>query len=164
MSEQIDIPMEQKWAIATAGLTGAVVAMGAALGSVAGPEVGAKVNDGIWLEGGKALGEKAKQMGLQAQDVGSLITITMALGGALVGPELSGEIVEASSTRAVIRASGCAWAARQREQGVDTDCAAGHQAWLNGLSAAYGLDVEHSFTKVLTRGDSCCEIVSQLRA
>jgi hypothetical protein len=162
MPDQINIPPEQSWALATAGLTGAVVATGAVLRSIAGQEQTDQITGGIWLEGGRALGENAKKMGMAPSDAASLAGVTLALAVALVGPEMAGEIVEASPSRTVVRATNCPWAARQQEQGVNINCVAGHQGWLDGLSDAFGLPAKHTFTKVITRGDAYCEIVSEL--
>ena len=82
------------------------------------------------------------------------------------GPEMEGEVVEATPVRVVSRVTRCVWMERYKEYEVDLTlrpCISGCPAWCEeGLKAVNPMITIKS-TKQLPRGDPYCEFVSELK-
>ncbi|MDX1388627.1 MAG: L-2-amino-thiazoline-4-carboxylic acid hydrolase [Acidobacteriota bacterium] len=161
MSDKIDkIPLEQRWALATNGLTGAYIAISKALKDAVGKEKFEEFNGALWYEAGKGAKEFAETFGMATDTPADIEAVSHLLAKASMGPEFEFEVVEATDDRCVGRTTQCPWHKRWQEQGVDFDtCGVGHQRWGDGAADSLGSDFTFKLTKNMVRGDSHCEWV-----
>ena len=166
MTEAIDmIPAETRWAIATKGLTGALVAYGDALRDAIGEEKYNAFIEALWYEAGKGIKEFADNLGLPTDTARELETASELFAMAGIGPEYKFEIVEATADRCVGKTTLCPWCERSKEFGLDYDiCTTGHQAWGDGVIEALNPNFILTLTKNMVRGDAHCEWVIERKA
>ena len=159
MTEAINkIPAETRWAIATKGLTGAIVAYGNALRDAIGDEKYNAFLKALWHEAGKGAKELADNLGLATDTASELETASELFAMAGIGPEYTFEIVEATADRCVGKTTMCPWCERSKEAGLDYDiCTIGHQAWGEGVMEALNPNFKFSLIKNMVRGDAHCE-------
>lgn len=156
------VPAETRWVIAARTLTGACLATGNVLYQVVGKEKAEELNRRIWIEGGKTVKDVISAAGipLDANDAKSIAEASFAAAVVTMGPELQGEIVEATKDRSVMRVTKCPWHERWKELGRVWDaCTSGHQAWGEGMLEKINPDFTHKLTKNMCRGDPYCEFI-----
>ena len=136
MAEAVEkVPAETRWAIATQGLTGAVVATGKALLDAVGQDRYNEITVQIWAEAGKAAKQVADALGLVGDDVRSAAETTLSVTAVAMGPEVKSEIVEATAERAVLRITECPFWNRMKESGISEDmCSASSVAYADAFA------------------------------
>ncbi len=165
MAEGVEkVPAENRWTIATRGLTGAIVVTSKALRDVLGQERYNEVLGQIWAEQGKAAKQIADALGLAGDDAKSVAETNVLVTLVAMGPEIKIEIVEATAEKAVLRNTECPWWNRFKELGISEDlCSVACAAYFNGLAKSLNPKVTVSLTKAMPRGDSYCEWVYELQ-
>jgi hypothetical protein len=158
------VPAETRWVIATEALESAMAQTNAVLAQALGQGRAAQVEEAIWRGGAAKAGPLLAELGIKPTDAGELMEASLALAAIVMGPELmETELVERTPTRAVARTRSCPWSKRARELGIgDSACAAGDQAWNEGLAQALGIRARITISKAMSRGDSYCEHLVEL--
>ena len=159
MTVSIDmIPAENRWAIATKGLTGATIAYAQALKNSIGQDKFYAFMKALWFEAGKGAKEFADSLGLATENAQDIEAASTLLAITAMGPEFNFDVVEATADRCVGKTTICPWCERCKELGVDFDaCGPGHQAWGEGVMEALNPNFKFSLTKNMVRGDAHCE-------
>lgn len=159
-----EIPAENRWTIATQGLTGAYVATVKAMLDAVGRDKYNEMMVQIWAEAGKSSKQIADNLGMACDDAKSAVQAGILVCIASMGPEFEFEITEATAEKAVFRFHECQWHNRMKDFGILEDlCTAACPAYWNGLAKSLNSRLVASLTKAKPLGDPFCEISHELR-
>lgn len=159
------IPLEEKWAMATQGLTGALSAHLNALHSVVGKERYAEIVGEIWALLGQGCAEQVKAMGMSGETAKLVGEAGATLCMCAMGPEYKIEELEANDHRTVMKITECPWKNRMDEFGIDNDVLSDCDAvfWKHFVKTL-NPEVTMRHGKQMHRGDSHCEWIFEKRA
>jgi len=159
-----EIPAENRWTIATQGLTGAYVATIKAMLDAVGRDKYNEMMIQIWTEAGKSSKQIADALGMAGDDAQSAVKAGVIVCIASMGPEFEYEITESTAEKAVFRFHECQWHNRMKELGISDDiCTAACPAYWNGLSKSFNPKLNASLNKAMPLGDPYCEIGHELQ-
>ena len=103
------IPAEERWAISTKGLTGALTVHLNTIHSIVGKEKYAEILQQIWTKIGEGSAEIVKSLGMNVDNVKSLAEAGAAVCICALGPEYNIEEIESSEDRTVMNITKCPW-------------------------------------------------------
>lgn len=158
------IPAEERWKMATQGLTGAYVATVKAMLDAVGRENYNQIMVQIWSEAGKASKQVADAFGLDGQDASSAAEAARLASIASMGPEFAFEVTEATKERATFRYHECQWWNRMKELEISDDlCSTACPAYWNAAVKSHNPKLTARLTKARPRGDRFCEQICELQ-
>jgi hypothetical protein len=165
MAETVEkVPAETRWAIATQGLTGAIVVAAKALLDELGQERYNQVWGQIWSQLGTASKQIADALGVTGDDAKSIAETGMFVTTVSMGPEVKVGTVEATSKKAVLRNTECPYWNRMKELGISDDiCSVADPAYFNGFCKSLNPNVTVTLIKSMPQGDPHCEWVYELK-
>jgi hypothetical protein len=165
MSQVVEaVPAENRWAIATQAMTGAVMATNKAMLDAVGRETYDQILGQIWGGAGQGFKEIADALGLSVDDAKSVAEAFASLCAVTMGPEVQMETAEATEARAVLRATGCPFLNRVNEFGIEEDLlTAGDAAFCEALTESLNPNVTVTHDKRMHLGDPYCEWVFELQ-
>ena len=155
-----DIPAEVRWEIATKAANSQTVVYDMLVRQIIGDKI-----DEIWnvimTEGGKESKAMAESLGLPASNAVEIDGTLGIISAITLGPELMGEILEASEDRVIGKTTGCPVLNAHRNigcgptAGTPANCQAFCQSSVESLNPGYTI----RYTKRMCTGDPQCEYV-----
>jgi hypothetical protein len=159
-----EIPAENRWTIATQGLTSAYVATVKAMLDAVGRDKYNEMMAQIWTQAGKSSKQIADALGMAGDDAKSAAQSGILVCIASMGPEFEFEITEATAEKAVFKFHECQWYNRMKELGISDDlCTAACPAYWNGLAKSFNPKLNARLAKAMPLGDPFCEHVQELQ-
>ncbi len=159
-----DIPAQVRWEIATNAANSQSVIYDMLVRQI----IGNKIDD-IWnvvmTEGGKASKEIVKSLSLPASNAKEIDSTLGIISAILLGPELAGEILEASDNWVTGKMTVCPMLNAHRSigygptAGTPSHCRAFCQSFVESLNPQYTM----RYTKRMCTGDLHCEYVIELK-
>jgi len=159
-----DIPAEVRWEIATEAANSQSVVYDMLVRQIIGDKI-----DEIWnmimTEGGKASKEIAESLSLPSSNAVEIDSTLGIISSIIMGPELTGEILEANDNRVTGKTTGCPMLNAHRNigygptAGTPSHCQAFCQSLVESLNSRYIM----RYTKRMCTGDPLCEYVIELK-
>lgn len=159
-----DIPAEVRWEIATKAANSQSVVYDMLVRQI----IGDKIDD-IWnvimAEGGKQSKEMAESLGLPTSNAIEIENALDIISTIILGPELVGEILDASEERLIEKMTGCPMLNAHRNighpptAGTPAHCQAFCQSSVESLNPRYAI----RYTKRMCTGDPHCEYIIELK-
>lgn len=158
-----DIPAEVRWEIATKSANRQSVVYDMLVRQIIGDRI-----DEIWnaiiTEGGKESKAIAESLGLPSSNAAEIDSTLGIISTIILGPELTGEILEANEERLIGKMTGCPMLNAHRDIGNEpigthAHCQAFCQNSVESLNPRYTM----RYTKRMCTGDPHCEYVIELR-
>ena len=154
-----DIPAEVKWQIAAKSSMGLAMGYSAAMRQFLNEKVAEELDEAVWTEGGKGMGDIASSLGLPAGNAQEIENAWNVIGDIVV-PGIEAEAVKSSPERVVDRITSCSTCKQAKEEGFPTEsvcrpCRAFNKAAIESLNPSYTMN----FNKRMCLGDDYCESV-----
>jgi len=157
------VPAENRWAVASKTMTGAIMATNKVILDIVGREKYNEFMEKIWSEGGKASKQIADTLGMNGKDAKSIADTVQGVATVEMGPEFKFVIVEATEEKATLRCTECPWLNRAKELGISDDmCSLADQAYANGFAKTINPKMKVTIIKAMPRGDAHCEWIYEL--
>lgn len=165
MKSKVDqIPLENKWAMATKGLTGALAVHLNAIYDALGEEKYSEIIHDIWAQLGKETAEQVKLSGVTVENAKSLGEIGATTCICSMGPEYTIEQIEASEDRTVMKITECPWKNRMNELEISHDLlSACDVAFWDNFTKSLNPDITMKHGKQMHRGDAYCEWIFETK-
>lgn len=158
------MPLEEKWAMAAKGLTGALLAHLNAIYDSVGKEKYSEIVRQVWADIGQGSAEQVRSLGMACDNAKAVAEAGMAMCMCAMGPEYRMEMVEASENRTVVKIIECPWKNRMADFGISHDLmsacdVAFWERFVKGLNP----NVAMRHGKQMHRGDPYCEWIFENR-
>ena len=173
------IPAEKRWEITakflwrfliSTGVTIVAPEMGKGEGWIApvlGWEKVEEIATKIWAEGGRKFYPWVKEtFNIPVEDAIGAAKLSIVAGRLVQGPEMEGEIVEATPERTVVRWTNCTSWERHKELELDpglNPCPPSHEAGFEAGLKAINPKLTFKITKAMPWGDPYCEDVYEFK-
>ncbi len=158
-----DIPAHMRWEIATKAANSQSVVYDMLVRQI----IGDKIDD-IWnvimTQGGKESKNLADSLGLPASNAVEIESALDIISTIIMGPELRGEILQASEERVIGKMTGCPMLNAHRNIGLEptgthAHCQAFCQSVVDSLNPRYTM----RYTRRMCTGDTHCEYAIELK-
>lgn len=159
-----DIPAQVRWEIATKAANSQSVVYDMLVRQI----IGDKIDD-IWnvimTQGGKESKNLAESLSLPASNAVEIESTLDIISTIIMGPELRGEILQASEKRVIGKMTGCPMLNAHRNIGLEptagtaANCQAFCQSAVESLNPRYTM----RYTRRMCTGDTHCEYAIELK-
>jgi len=151
------IPAEMRWTVASRAMTGMIVVTEGALQDAVGLERRKEIMTQLWAAAGPGVKQLVDAVGLPTGDAKAAFNAVMTASTVMMGPEIRVEVIEATPTKVVCRATGCPFSVRMKEMGITLDCVGPCTAYFQGAYKAVNPKlVFRAGDKCIVRGDPYC--------
>lgn len=158
------ISANEKWTMASKGLTGALMAHLNALYNVAGKEKYSEMINKIWTQIGQGCAEQVQSLGMTGESAKSLAEAGVTMCICAMGPEYKIEAVESSEERTVMKITACPWKNRMNEFGIKHDLlSACDTVFWDHFVKNLNPNVTMRHGKQMHRGDEYCEWIFEAK-
>jgi len=159
-----NIPVEQRWEIATGAASSIPLAYDMAFREVLGEKYN-EIERPIYIEVGKEFKNLASALGLPVGNVREVSQTFGIIGTIINGPEMKTEITEKSDDRTVVKVIQCPVLNRAVEMGLDPKIVAltAYQTYLKSAVENLNPELTQQSNKKMCSGDPYCEMVIERR-